>query len=256
MTHLPPEIEQADVMLARVASLNLQAAEHVHACLLETTKADEIAQFSRAATQLSRSMRQCLALLARMQADRVKAAREADQHAEWLKVRTSGGRGGAIVGVGAEAWPEPDLEELAAAGHLDDVQTGVGRIIAHVAGGDPARETALAHRLDRELDDWWDQPDFLDHDVDKVIRHACRVLDLPQDLADRWRDLPAPAFIPDPAPRAEDLAPDRPINWPPDDDLGDDALRDDVGDDHGDDLAADLDADAQGATGAPVADTG
>lgn len=245
MTPLPPEIEQADVMLARVATLNLQAAEHVHACLLETTAADEIAQLSRAATQLSRSMRQNLALLARLRADRVKAAREADQHAEWLKVRAS--TGGARGEADDDAWPEPDPDELAAARHLDDVQTGVGRIIAQVADGDPARATALAHRLDRELDDWWDEPDFLDHDVDKVIRHACRVLGLPQDLAGRWRDLPAPAFIPDPAPRAEGLDPDRRIDWPPDDDLGDD---------FGDDIDDDLDADAQDATGAPIADTG
>ena len=248
MTSLPPEIEQADVMLARVASLNLQAAEHVHACLLETTAADEVAQFSRAATQLSRSMRQSLALLARMQADRAKAAREAAQHAEWLKVRTSTPG----IGAGAEAWPEPDAAELAAARQLEDVQTGVGRIIARVADGDRVRETALSHHLDRELDDWWDQPDFLDHDVDKVIRHACRVLELPQDLAARWRDLPDPAWTPDPAPRAEGLAPDRLISWPPDDD--------DLGGDFDDDLGGDLDddvaADPHEAPGAPVADTG
>ena len=209
MSSLPPVIEQADAMLARVASLNLQAAEHVHACLLDTTEPDQLAQLSRAATQLSRSMRQCLALLARLQADRAKATREAAQHETWLKSRAR-----LVV-------TDPDAEpaDLPQAQHLDDVQTGVVRIIARVADGDRDRETALVHRFDRELDDWWDEPDFLDYDVDAVIRHACRVLDLPSDLAARWRDLPDPDWSPDPAQRADDPDPDRFINWPPDEDI-------------------------------------
>jgi len=209
MSSLPPEIEQADAMLARVANLNLQAAEHVHACLLDTTDADQLAQLSRAATQLSRSMRQCLALLARLRTDRVKAAREAAQHETWLKSRAR------LVGA------EPDAEpaDLPQARHIDDVQTGVVRVIAQVAAGDRERETALVHRFDRELDDWWDEPDFLDYDVDALVRHACRVLDLPEELAARWRDLPDPDWSPDPAPRVEPPDPDRFINWPPDEDL-------------------------------------
>jgi len=209
MSSLPPEIEQADAMLARVASLNLQAAEHVHACLLDTTEPDQLAQLSRAATQLSRSMRQCLALLARLRADRAKAAREAAQHETWLKSRAR------LVGA------EPDAEpaDLPQAEHIDEIQTGVVRVIARVADGDRDREAALVHRFDRELDDWWDEPDFLDYDVDAVIRHACRVLDLPPDVAARWRDLPDPDWSPDPAPRADPADPDRVINWPPDEDI-------------------------------------
>lgn len=208
MSNLPPAIEQADAMLARVASLNLQAAEHVHACLLDTTEPDQLAHLSRAATQLSRSMRQTLALLARLQADRAKASREAAQHETWLKTRAR------LVD------PEPDADpaDLSQAQHLDDVQTGVVRVIAKVAGGDRERETALVHHFDRELDDWWDEPDFLDYDVDAVIRHACRVLDLPPEVAARWRDLPDPDWSPDPARRA-DPDPDRVINWPPGEDI-------------------------------------
>jgi hypothetical protein len=211
MSNLPPAIEQADAMLARVASLNLQAAEHVHACLLDTTEPDQLAHLSRAATQLSRSMRQTLALLARLQADRAKAGREAAQHAAWLKARA--------LQPDAVAWPEPDRADLSQAQHVDDIQTGVVRVIAQVADGDRDRETALVHRFDRELDDWWDEPDFLDYDVDAVIRHACRVLDLPPDVAARWRDLPDPDWSPDPAPRADHPDPDRFINWPPDEDI-------------------------------------
>lgn len=204
MSNLPPVIEQADAMLARVATLNLQAAEHVHACLLDTTDPDQLAQLSRAATQLSRSMRQTLALLARLRADRAKAAREADQHEVWLKSR----------GRLPDAEPEP--ADLSQAQRIDDIQTGVARVIARVAAGDRDRETALVHRFDRELDDWWDEPDFLDYDVDAVIRHACRVLDLSQEVAARWRELPDPDGSPDPAPRADRPDPDRVINWPPD----------------------------------------
>lgn len=208
MSNLPPVIEQADAMLARVATLNLRAAEHVHACLLDTTEPDQLAQLSRAATQLSRSMRQTLALLARLQADRAKAVREAAQHESWLKTRSR------LV----EPELEADPEGLSQAKHVDDIQTGMVRIIAQVADGDRDRETALVHRFDRELDDWWDEPDFLDYDVDAVVRHACRVLDLPPEVAARWRDLPDPDWSPDPAPRADKPDPDRVINWPPDED--------------------------------------
>lgn len=227
MSPLPPTIEQADAMLARVASLNLQAAEHVHACLLDTTAPDDLAQLSRAATQLSRSMRQCLALLARLQGDRAKIAREAAQHETWLKSRAGL--------LGAEPYIAP--ADVSQAEHIDDIQTGVVRVIAKVARGDRARETALVHRFDRELDDWWDAPDFLDYDVDAVVRHACRVLDLPPDVAARWRDLPDPDWSPDPAPRADPPDPDRVINWPPDDDLV--AEDDDGPDDDADAARAD-----------------
>lgn len=218
MSSLPPEIEQADAMLARVANLNLQAAEHVHACLLDTTDADQLAQLSRAATQLSRSMRQCLALLARLRTDRAKAAREAAQHETWLKSRAR------LI----DSEPDVDPAQRAQARHVNDVQTGVVRVIAQVAAGDRERETALVHRFDRELDDWWDEPDFLDYDVDAVIRHACRVLDLPPEVAARWRDLPDPDWSPDPAPRATGLDPERLINWPPDEDIVEDLPADEA----------------------------
>lgn len=209
MSDLPPVIEQADAMLARLASLDLRAAEHVHACLLDTTEPQQLAQLSRAAAQLSRSIRQTLALLARLQSDRAKAARETARHVAWLKARA--------FQPDAAAWPEPDGAELSRAERVEEVQTGVVRVIARVADGDRERETALVHRFDRELDDWWDEPDFLDYDVDAVIRHACRVLDLPRELAARWRDLPDPEWAPDPAPRAARTDLERLINWPPDD---------------------------------------
>ncbi len=225
MSNLPPEIDEADAMLARAAKLNLQAAEHVHACLLETTDAAQLAQLSRAANQLTRSMRQCLALLARLRSDRAKAAREADQHETWLKAR----------GQGPEVEPHVDPSDIARAVRVDEIQAGVVRVIAKVAAGDRERETALVHRFDRELDDWWDEPDFLDFDIDTVVRHACRILDLPPETADRWRDLPDPVWSPDPAPRADGRAPDRDINWPP---------------------GASLDADDADIRDAPLADSG
>lgn len=74
--------------------------------------------------------------------------------------------------------------------------------------------TPVVHRFDRELDDWWDEPDFMDFDVDTVVRHAARVLGLPPALADQWRELPDPPYDPEPAP-AEPRAAGRVINWPP-----------------------------------------
>jgi len=188
MSDLPPVIEQADAMLARLASLDLSLAEHVHACALAATDPDEVADLARAYQRVSRSLRQTLALHARLKTDRAKAAREAAQHEAWLEARR--------LGIADE-----DPEHAAIEDRIEDLHGALGRVISRVAAGDRERHTELVHRFDREMDDWVEADDFLDRDLDEHVLRACRVLGLPEDLAGRWDELPEPTFFPDPAPR-------------------------------------------------------
>jgi hypothetical protein len=193
MSGPPPEIDEADVFLAKLARLDLRAAQHVHDCLLDTTEPEEVARLAQAYARCSRQVRQTLACHAKLKHDREKAAREAARHEAELKA----GRP-----VADEARKTP--QEVAYEARADHLVEAVERVIAHVAAGDEARHTALAHRFDRELDDWYEKPDFLDLDPQAHIRHACRRLGLPEHLADTWPDLPEPTFFPDPEVRRRD----------------------------------------------------
>ncbi|HEY0650844.1 hypothetical protein [Phenylobacterium sp.] len=46
MSGPPPEIDEAGVLLAKLARLGLRAAQHVHDCLLDTTDPDEVARLN------------------------------------------------------------------------------------------------------------------------------------------------------------------------------------------------------------------
>ena len=76
MSAHPPIIETADAFLGRLAALDMQAAEHVHACLMDATRPAEVADLARAYARASRCLRQTLALHARLKGDRERAARE------------------------------------------------------------------------------------------------------------------------------------------------------------------------------------
>ncbi len=191
MTGDLPEIEESDHLLAQTARMDFAFARHVQQQALESHDPKELADLARAYTRLTRSLRQELALLARLKAERAKAEREREQHAAWLAART----------------PEPDLREVAVEARTHEVQVAVDRVISAAAAGDEKLHTDWCHRFDRELDDWTEADDWLVDDVDAVIRRACATLGLPEDLAARWRNLPEPTFFPDPEPEtAEEIA--------------------------------------------------
>ena len=188
MTATPPVIEAADAFLDRLARLDLQAAEHVHACLLDTIKPAEVAELARAYGRVSRGLRQTLALHSKLKIDRERAAREAARHD--VANRPSGG------GYGSVSAFDPRAHAIDA--RADDVRDAVERVISKAADGDEARHTQIAHRFDREMDDWVEAEDFLDLNVEAHIQEACRRLGLPADLSRAWRTLPEPTFFPDP----------------------------------------------------------
>ena len=185
MSGPPPEIEESDLLLQRAARLDMMLLEKINARALDSDDTDEIATLARAQARTARSLRQHLALLAKQKADRVKAAREA-----------------------AAEPSRKTADEVAREVRADLLVEALERVISHAAAGDRERHTELVHRLERELDDWYEAPDFLDLDPPAHVRHACRVLGLPEELADTWESLPEPTFFPDPAPRRRD--PDEP----------------------------------------------
>jgi hypothetical protein len=210
-----PEIEEADLLLARTAKMDFVFAQHVQRRALDSDDPAQLAVLAQAYARLTRSIRQNLALLNRQRADREKAAREQKAAEEQREVRET----------------PPASADLRRQSHMDDIQSGVSRIIVAEAGNDRGRIREHLERFDREMDDWHEKPDFEDYEPDEIIRHACRVLDLPQSLADRWRTLPDPAWLPDPAPRVDAARrdPDRPVHWPPGDfDDDEDDLEDDL----------------------------
>jgi len=212
MSALPPEIDASDAMLAEAAKSDLVLMRHVQSLALAADDAAEVGTLVHAYARVSRAMRQNLALLAKQKADRAKAAREAAHHEAWLAKRAS----------------ERTPEEMAYEERAEELQQAVSRVISAASAGDRVRHTELAHRFDRELDDWYDTDDFLDETLGAQVLRACRTLGLPADLAYRWRNLPDPTFFPDPAPEPDevpidagswdDVDPPNPDRPPPDPD--------------------------------------
>lgn len=190
MSEHPLITETADAFLGRLAALDMQAAEHAHACLLDATKPGEVAELARAYARASRCLRQTLALNARLEGDHEKGAREAERHAAQMarEAATPPGRGDLPL----------DPDQIFLDGKVEDLCEAVDRVISKAADGDLRRHTRLIHRFERELDDWVETPDGLDAPLDRLVERACRTLDLPQTLARTWRNLPQATFFPEP----------------------------------------------------------
>ncbi|WP_421935577.1 hypothetical protein [Phenylobacterium sp.] len=183
MSELTPDIFEEDQLLAQTARMDFAFARHVQQKALATEDTAELSDLARAYTRLTRSLRQTLALLSKLRADRAKAEREAPRRSA------------------------QDLHDQAVDERTAQVQDAVERVISAAADGDEALHTDWCHRFDREVDDWNEKPDWIMDDVDTVIRRVCKALGLPDDYAQRWRDLPAPTFFPDPEPATpEDVA--------------------------------------------------
>ena len=176
MSEPAPDIFEEDQLLARAARMDFTFAERLHTKALATEDVAELSDLARAYTRLTRSLRQMLALLSKLRADRAKAEREAPRRSA------------------------QDLHNQAIDERTAQVQDAVERVISAAAEGDEALHTDWCHRFDREVDDWTEKPDWIVDDIDTVIRRVCKTLGLPDDYARRWRDLPAPTFFPDPEP--------------------------------------------------------
>jgi hypothetical protein len=177
MSQAPPPIDRDAEMLARLAEMDMAAAEHVHAKLMAASDTAEIAELGRSYHRVSRCLRQTLALKAKLAREQVVAASYA-----------------AIRG----AMRSPAIEGFAVDDKAMDLQDAVERVTEAAFLGDEDRITTVLGRFDSELDDWVEEADFADADLDEQVRRACRLLELPEELAAVWRTLPRPTFSPDP----------------------------------------------------------
>ena len=69
-------LDRDDAMLARIAELDLSLAEKLHACAMAADAPGEIASLARAYQKTARSLRQSLALKARLKRDLATDARQ------------------------------------------------------------------------------------------------------------------------------------------------------------------------------------
>ena len=170
-------LDRDDEMLARLAEFDLAAAERVHGRLMAAEAASEIAELGRTYQRVARSLRQTLALKAKLKRDRETAAKD-------LPPAKPGG--------------------VALARRLREVRQAVARVIWNEAESAEAAadtEYALEDVLTREMlsDRFCAEP------LDDHVARICLELDLSPEGVEGWRDLPdAPPEEPDDPPDEPD----------------------------------------------------
>lgn len=190
-TSLPMSVTDRDLeMMAWLAERDMEAVAHAHAQFTAATDADEVASLGRTYQRVSRCLRSTLAL-------KMKAAQgQADQAARAKILRRR----------------DEFVREQRIETRTLELQDAVERV-ATAALADPDEREERLTDFDMALDDWIEQPDFTTADLDEQVRRACRLLDLPEELAQAWRALPRPVF--EDALPADDAPPDEATAEPP-----------------------------------------
>ena len=168
---IPAELSD-EAMLSRLAACDFSAAEKVHAKLMAAEEASEIAELGRAYQRFARSLRQTLALKARLKREAAQAEREAR--------------------------PPPEAPGgVAIARRQGDVRAAVTRVIWNEALTE-AEAADFEDRLDIVLASARTRADFCAEPLDDQVVRLCLDLDLSPDAAMTWRDLPDPDASPSP----------------------------------------------------------
>ena len=162
---VPDDISDEE-MLGRLAACDLSAAERVHGRLMAAEAASEVAELGRTYQRLARSLRQTLALKARLKREREAAAKDAPQAAP----AAPGG--------------------VAVARRLREVRQAVTRVIWNEAEREdaPFYEEALDELVAEEML----RDSFCAEPLDDHVARICLALGLSPEGAERWRDLPDP----------------------------------------------------------------
>ncbi len=163
-------IDRDAQMLARLAELDLSAAEHVHGRLVATEETAQIDVLGRTYQRIARSLRQTLALKAKLAKEQRLAT------SPFLQ----------------KQFTPSSIQDFRTDERIMDIQDAAERIAGAAVPGDPEGRETLLERFDRELDDWTLEDDFTEADLDSQVRRACRVMGLPEELAADWRSLPRP----------------------------------------------------------------
>ncbi|HEY3948764.1 hypothetical protein [Phenylobacterium sp.] len=182
---MPETADRDEEMLARLAEFDLAAAERVHGRLMAAEAAGEIAELGRTYQRIARSLRQTLALKAKLKRDREAAAREA-----------------------ASSQAPPPRGPVARARRLRDLRQAVTRVIWDEAES-PDHAADLTDTLDALLAEAVLDGRFCFEALDDHVARICLELDLSLDGAERWRDLPEAPDDEDPDAAPADAAPDR-----------------------------------------------
>jgi hypothetical protein len=160
-----PCAERDEEMLARLAEFDLAAAERVHGRLMAAEEAGEIAELGRTYQRIARSLRQTLALKAKLKRDREAAAREPA-----AKARPGG---------------------VAVARRLRELRQALARIV-----WDEAEDADHATDLEEEAQDLVTREmlggAFCAEPLDDHVARLCLELGLSPQAAETWRDLPDP----------------------------------------------------------------
>jgi hypothetical protein len=184
MTTDPASVDPAEAMLAELAGLDLSLARHVHACAVGTDDAAEVADLARAYQRIARSVRQSLALHARLKRERLREERDHPPPPEprpptpmrepaRIAERKAALRAAAQRVVWAEYEDSEDEDEPGY--HFDTLEERLELLGRDNAFGLIARGQA------------WDvEP------LDEHIARFCGDMGLPEVAARAWRDLPDP----------------------------------------------------------------
>ncbi len=175
-------------MLAALAGLDLTLARHVHACAMATTETEEVTDLSRAYQRIARSLRQSLALFTRLKREREQGLRAYPAPPP--------------VPAGP---PTPPRDEARIAQRRRTVEAAARRVIWNEyepGDGEGLDEgqflsDLLRDRLDKAVGDdafglVHEDGDWVPEPLDDHIARICTAMDLPEDTARAWRDLPHP----------------------------------------------------------------
>ena len=174
-------------MLARLAACDLSAAERVHGRMMAAEETSEIAELGRTYQRISRSLRQTLALKARLARERAQAVRETT-----------------TKDAASPSAPSP-AGGVAVARRLREVRAAVTRVIWDEVEREEVEflDEALAEQITVECLG----ADFCAEPLDDHVARICLELGLSPEGAEGWRDLPDP---PDDADEPPDEPPDEP----------------------------------------------
>jgi len=170
-----PTVDRDEEMLARLAEFDLAAAERVHGRLMAAEAAGEIAELGRTYQRVARSLRQTLALKAKLKQEREAAAKLAP--------------------------PRLPPGGLAVAQRQREVRRAVTRVIWNEAD-DADHATCVEEELDILLTRTMIGDGLGADTLDDHVVRACLALGLSLEGAEGWRELP------DPPERLLDEAPD------------------------------------------------
>ena len=161
----PEPPNPVDEALAELAGLDLSLVRHVHAQALATTDPDQINGLSRTYARIARSLRQTLALKA-------KLARDARDHAPRQSAR-------------AREIPAPD--------QAYDVADAVAKVVWAEHEHEPAEREKVLDELGEYLTDLVDGGAFDGQELtDALVHHLCEDLGLSPEVAQGWASLPEP----------------------------------------------------------------